>query len=234
MRFALRAGYIAHNAVRDLDRDDRPGVARQSEPRYLSGDEIVLVLSKMGDTFRPVAATCAYAGLRISEALGLTWSDVNFDEKRIDVAKQLEPDGTIRNATKTKASTALVPLLPALERELRAHRSRQAEIDLRLVKASSLVFTTQHGKPQSRRNALRALHNAGDAAGLHGENRQPIGLHDLGHSYISLALEAASLAEASLLGRHANARVTAQMYAGVNESAKAQIVSKLTRAGFGS
>jgi integrase len=163
MRFALRAGYITHNPVRDLDRDDRPGVARRSEPRYLSSDKVALLLSKTGDTFRPVAATCAFAGLRISETLGLSWGDVDFEQKRINVRRQLDPDGTIRNATKTKSSTAFVPLLPALERELRAHRSRQSEIDLRLVKSSSLVFTTSRGEPQSRRNALRALHNAGDA-----------------------------------------------------------------------
>src|SRR5262249_43745605 len=120
-----------------------------------------------------------------------------------------------------------------LERELRAHRSRQAEIDLRLVRASSLGFTTVQGKPQSPSNALRAVHNAGDAAGLHGEHVERIGNHDLRHSYIGLALDAASLAEASVLGRHANARVTAQMYAGVSERAKAQIASKLTGAGFG-
>jgi integrase len=235
MRFALRAGYVSHNVVRDLDRDDRPGVARQSEPRYLSSDEIVLVLSKMSDTFRPVASTCAYAGLRISEALGLTWSDIDFDAKSINVAKQLDPDGTIRNATKTKSSTALVPLLPALERELRAHRSRQAEIDLRLVRASSLVFTTARGKPQSRRNALRALHNAGEAVGLHGENLEPVGLHDLRHSLVANALDSnVTLAEAAVLARHANAKVTSQIYAGVSETAKAQIATKLTAAGFGS
>jgi integrase len=155
----------------------------------------------MGDNL-PSPRCDVRADLRVSEAVGLMWGDVEFDEKRI--ARQLDPDGTIRNATETKSSTALVPLLPALERELRAHRLRQAEIDLRLVRASSLVFTTSQGKPQLRRNALRALHNAGDAAGLRGENVQRIGNHDLRHSYISLALDAANLAEASLLEWHAN------------------------------
>src|SRR5262249_51624570 len=127
----------------------------------------------------------------------------------------------------------LAAIYDALERELRAHRSRQAEIDLGLVRASWLVFTTSKGKAQSRRNALRAVHNAGDAAGLHGENVERIGNHDLRHSYIGLALDAACPAAASLLGRHANARVTAQMYAGVSERAKAQIAGKLVGAGFG-
>jgi integrase len=128
-----------------------------------------------------------------------------------------------------------VPLLPALERELRAHRSRQSEIDLRLARKTSLVFTTSRGEPQSRRNALRALHNAGDAAGLNGDDVQPIGLHDLRHSFGAVALEAgATLAEAAVLARHANAKVTAQIYSGVNEEAKAKIAAKLTDAGFGS
>jgi len=78
-----------------------------------------------------------------------------------------------------------VTLLPALEREIRAHRSRQAGEDLRRVHRSSLVFTTSRGKPQSRRNALRALHAAGKAAGLNPDGAQPVGLHDLRHSFVA-------------------------------------------------
>ena len=125
LRYAVRQKLVERNIVRDLDRDDRPGFARLTEPRYLDATEVAELLAKMGDTFRPIAATCAYAGLRISEALGLTWADVDFDEQRINVSKQLDPDGTIRHQTKTKSSTGFVPLLPALERELREHRARQ-------------------------------------------------------------------------------------------------------------
>jgi integrase len=236
-RYAVRQRLVERNVVRDLDRDDRPGFARLSEPRYLAADEVKDLLAKMGDTFRPVAAACAYAGLRISERLGLAWADVDVEGKRIDVRKQLDPNGTIRHATKTKASSAFVPVLPALERELREHRSRQAGVDLRLVQPSALLFTTAGGKPQSRRNALRAVHNAGDAAGLNGEAVEPVGLHDLRHSFVALALaldSGVTLAEAAVLARHANAKVTGQIYAGVSEQAKAKIASKLTDTGFGS
>jgi integrase len=185
--------------------------------------------------FRPIAASCAYGGLRISEVLGLHWTDVDFERKTIKVWRQLDPDGSIRSETKTRASTALVPLLPALERELREHRKRQAGIDLRLVHRSRLVFTTSRGKPQSRRNALRAVHNAGDEAGLNGDGVEPVGLHDLRHSFVALALDAdVTLAEAAVLARHANAKVTGQIYAGVSEKAKAQIAAKLLAAGIGS
>ena len=125
-------------------------------------------------------------------------------------------------------------MLPALERELREHRVRQAGVDLQLVHRSRLVFTTATGQPQSRRNALRAVHAAGDAAGLNGDDVEPVGLHDLRHSLVALALDAgASLAEAAVLARHANAKVTGAIYAGVSESAKAKIASKLVDAGVG-
>ena len=114
-------------------------------------------------------------------------------------------------------------------------RGRQATVDLRLVHRSALVFTIARGKPQSRRNALRAVHLAGDAAGLNGDGVEPVGLHDLRHSFVALALDSGvTLAEAAVLARHANAKVTGAIYAGVSEQAKAKIADKLTAAGFGS
>jgi len=43
-----------------------------------------------------------------------------------------------------------------------------------------------------------------------------------------------TLAEAAVLARHANAKVTGAIYAAVGEKAKAQVASKLVDAGFGS
>jgi integrase len=234
MRYAIRQRLIERNPVRDLDRDDRPGVKRQTEPRYLDADEVRLLLSKMGDTFRPVASVAAYGALRVSECLGLEWGDVDFDAKTITVRRQLDDDLSLRDVTKTEASATSVRMLPALERELREHRRRQAEINLARVHRDALVFTTASGGPQSRRNVLRAVRKAGDAAGLNPEGVEPIGVHDLRHSLIGLALDAgASLAQAALLARHASAKVTSQVYAGLSDKAKAEASAKLVDAGFG-
>ena len=121
-----------------------------------------------------------------------------------------------------------------LERALREHRSRQATVGLHRVRADALVFTTSRGRPQSRRNALRALHAAGDAAGLNSEGRQPVGLHDCRHSYVAAGLAAgASLADVAALARHANARVTGQLYAGITDHGRETAAAKLVEAGFG-
>ena len=232
-RFGVKSGVLTRNVVRDLDRDDRPGVARLTEPRYLTAHELQRLLGELTPTFRPVVAACTFAGLRISEALGLRWRDVDFKAGMLTVSGQLGMNGE-RVPVKSEASAATLPLLPALARELQAHRSQQAGKDLRRVHAESLVFTTVRGGPQSRRNALRALHVAGDACGLNGTSREPIGLHDLRHSFCALALDAgASLAEVAALARHANARVTAAVYAGLADGGREKAAARLVDTGFG-
>jgi integrase len=82
-----------HNPVRDLDRDDRPGAHRQTEPRYLTAGELETLLAAMGDAMRPAAAACTYAALRVSDALGLRWEDIDFKAGTITIAGQLGRDG---------------------------------------------------------------------------------------------------------------------------------------------
>jgi integrase len=233
LRYGMRIGVVERNPVPDLDRDGRPSAKRQTEPRYLTTEQITTLLARMTDTFRPIAACCALAGLRASEALGLTWGDVDFTTKTITVTMQLGRDGS-RVPPKTASSMAAVPLLPALERELRAHRSRQAERNLLFVHRDALVFSTTRGKPQSHRNALRAVRNAGDELGLNGEGREPVGLHDLRHSFVAIAFaNGVTLPEVAMLARHASPSVTLAIYAGVADDAREVAVDKLVRGGFG-
>lgn len=230
LTYGVRQGVVAHNVVHDLARDDRPGARRKTEPRYLSPDELELLLLGMTDTFRPVAATCAFAGLRLSEALGLRWRDVDLKGGTLTVSAQLGPDGT-RVPLKTAASAATVPLLQRLAAELREHRSRVAGVDLVRVRPDALVFTTSRGRPHGRRNVLRAVHAAGDGAGLNGEGRERVGVHDLRHSFVAVALAAGlTLPEAAALARHANPRVTATVYAGLTDTARAGLGARLAEA----
>jgi integrase len=135
---------------------------------------------------------------------------------------------------KTTASAAPVPLLPRLARELRAHHENQRRRGFDRVRPDALVFSTTRGRPQSRRNALRAVHKAGDDVGLNGAGQEKVGLHDLRHSFVANALAAGvTLPEAATLARHADARVTAIVYAGITEQARSAIAAKLTDAGIG-
>lgn len=97
------------------------------------------------------------------------------------------------------------------------------------------MFTTSRGRPHGRRNVLRAVYAAGDAAGLNGDGRERVGVHDLRHSFVAVALAAGlTLPEAAALARHANPRVTAAVYAGPTDAARAGLGAKLASAFGGS
>jgi integrase len=233
LRFGAKHDRRIRNVVADLDREDRPGTQRLSEPRYLEADDLARILGELSDTFRPVVAVCMYAGLRISEALGLTWRDIDFTAGTLNVTAQLGPDGT-RVPVKTAASAATLHLLPALVGELKSHRDRQAATHgFGRITADAFVFQTAAGKPQSRRNALRALQAACDSLGLN-EGRSPVGLHDLRHSYCAVAFSmGVPVTEVAALARHASPRVTLQVYGGLADDGAKRATDRLAAGGFG-
>ena len=197
-----------------------PSGKRQTEPRYLTHDEVRSVFEKMTSTFKPVAQVLFYGGLRASEALALRWRDVDLDRGVLHVP-----------GTKTDASAADVPMLPVLAETLRAHRQAQAALGLHRVKPDSLVFQTFYGKPQSRRNLLRSINVASQNAGLWSEEdgREAVGAHDLRHSLAATAFDMKlTLPEVSRLLRHANPNVTATVYASMAGNAVETLQDRLS------
>ena len=184
-------------------------------PRYMETHEVKAILDKLGKEFEPVAAACYFAALRISEALSLTWDAVDFDGGRIDV-----------RAGKTKASINSAPLPLPLAKILRAHRQRQ--VDAGQFEIGGLVFKTRTGRPQSRRNALRAVNVASESVGLWSEEdgREPVGLHDLRHSAANFYFQQGVKTRAvSRLLRHANPVVTQVVYGGIAPAEEEEILN---------
>jgi integrase len=213
LRFGARRGFIDVNPVRGLERGDRPSAKRRKEPRYLDRSEIDRLLAKLGDEFRPVAATLAFAGPRVSESLALRWQDVDLTAGMLDV-----------HGTKTASSTAPVPLIADLVTELRAHRSRVATVSLARVRPDALVFSTCNNRPHHRKNVLRAIYVAGDAAKLNAPGGKRVGCHDLRHSCAGLLLAAGVPApRAAAVLRHADTRTLLTVYAGLVESQRANL-----------
>ncbi len=217
-RHAVRRGVVERNPCRDLERGDRPSAKRLTEPRYLDAEQIAFLLDGLRPEFRPIAATCAYAALRISEALALRWEHVDL------VGRVLHVPGT-----KTEASGASVPMIPILVDELRAHRDRQAQLGFERVKSEALVFQTRSGKPQSKRNALRAVHVSGDAANLNGTGRRSGSTTSVTPAPGSSSTSARRSQSAAIL-RHSTPRVTLTMYAGLLESEREALRNDLAAA----
>lgn len=167
----------------------------------------------LGDEFRPVAATCAFGALRVSEALGLRWADVDFAASEIRVGQQLGRDGRTLVAPKTRSSRGIVGMPEPLAVELRAHRDRQARRGFERIQPEALVFQTRGGKSPGRRNVLRAVQNAADKLGL-----DRLTVHGLRHSAAGL-LRSGGISDEDIAVslRHASSRVTAVMYGSRSE-----------------
>jgi integrase len=58
----------------------------------LTDKELELLLSKLKGNHYVIANIAAYCGLRVGEILGLTWNDIDFENKLIDVNKQWKFD----------------------------------------------------------------------------------------------------------------------------------------------
>ena len=204
--------------------------ARAKDQRYLDVDQVESLLASVGATFRPILVVCAWTGLRVSEALGLVWEDVDLDQGTLTVDRQLGTEGK-RVDTKTEASRATLDLLPVVVEALRAHRRGQAARGLQHVGPGALVFTTAGGRPQSRRNVLRAMQNAAEELGLNREGQAPVNIHSLRHSFVSNAIGLGlTIPEASMLARHSSPQVTAAVYSRVAETRRAEAISKLAQA----
>ena len=228
LRYAAKQEYFPISPAAGLDRDDRPSTTRLRQPRYLNAAQLGALLAKLGDEYRPIGAVLAYAGLRVSECLAVRWRDLDLEGGRLSVSAQLDRAGRTV-PLKTAASAATVDLLPALVRELRAHRARRAALGIHLVGPDALAFSTRTGKPHHQRSAFRAVQTAASAAKL-----GHVTAHDLRHSLVANALDAGlTLAEAARLARHASPAVTASVYADVLEANRESLGAKLAQAGFG-
>lgn len=216
MGFAEHRGLVQANPVIRLK---LPSGARRVEPTYLTRPELDALLGKLSDQFRPVAAVCAFAGLRVSEALGLQWQDVDFGSGEITVARQLGRDGRSLAKTKTRSSSAIVGMPAPLVAELQAHRERQGKRGFDRIGENALVFQTPSGKSPGRRNVLRAVQVQAEKLGLDG-----LTVHSLRHSCAGL-LRASGISDEDIAVslRHSSSRVTSQMYGGRSEAHRARV-----------
>jgi integrase len=211
LRYGVRRGVIESNPTKLLERGDRPSAKRRHQPRYLDRKQIDRLLTRMGDEYRPVAATLAFAALRVGEALALRWQDVDFDGQMLQVP-----------GTKTKGSAQPVPMTDDLTAVLREHRGRFPGV------GDALVFRTRNGRPHHRKNVLRAIYVSGTAAGLNEKGKKKVSPHDLRHSCAALLLAAGVPApKVAAILRHADARVTLTVYAGVVESQRSELRADL-------
>jgi integrase len=189
--------------------------------------EQATVFLKVADTHRlgPLFSAALACGLRLGEATGLRWEDVDLETGEVQVRQQLQvvDKKLVLQDLKTEKSRRTLVLPQVCVTELKAHRTKQLEERLKAGKRwvdTGLVFTTyqlcKEGKGEKTkvgaalhpRNVLRVLHGLLDDVDLPRQR-----FHDLRHGAASLLLASGvQIAEVSKLLGHSELRLTADLY----------------------
>ena len=185
---AVEREYIASSPMRKLPKRIRPAQGGASEARALDAKQLRTLIEKTATAYQPLVATLAYSGLRISEALGLVWSDIDLQAGELHVRKQLSrasKDAPAKRVQlKTRRSFRRVPISKALDEILRAHR--QDALSKGLHGSDRFVFCTLRGTPLHYKNVSdRALSPAADKAKLNPPGTPRLSFDDLRHSFAS-------------------------------------------------
>jgi integrase len=177
-RYALRRGWLADNPVGRLEAGERPRGTPQPVA-ILEGPDLARVLENAGE-YRPVFELLAYTGLRIGEALGLRWCDIDFDAALVRVRQQLSRDRTPKRL-KTDAGNRDVVLAAPVATILHDQWDASAHRD-----ADDLVFCEPDGRGLRYHCVADAFRTAVNNAGLTGRGR--ISLHSLRHGFASMLI----------------------------------------------
>jgi integrase len=209
-RFAVRRGWLADNPVSKLEPAEKP---RRStgQVSILEGHDLARLLDH-AYSYRLVFELLAFTGLRIGEALGLTWADIDHDAGLIRVHRQLSRHHE-HAPLKTEAGKREVILAPALAKQLREHRLATLH-----KRPTDFVFTTGSGRGLDYRHVGHGFRDALKRAGIHAPGR--LSLHSLRHGFASLLIaEGMNVVFVSRQLGHANPTITLTTYAHLFERA---------------
>lgn len=184
---AVKWNFLVHNPA---TRVAQPQQTRR-EMSALTVDETNRFLeSAKPDRWYPLWLLLVTTGLRPSEALGLKWPDIDFENGRIHIQRALAPSAKgawVFAEPKTRRSRRVVTLPTTTTRALQIHKVRQNTEILNAgheYKRNELVFASRTGGPLEMRNLVRRHFNQI----LKQSNVPRIRLYDLRHTCATMLL----------------------------------------------
>ena len=131
LKYAVKIDLLPTNPA---DKVERPKKSRFVGSFYDSEEVERLFVAAKGTNLEIPIFLGAFYGLRRSEALGLKWSAIDFQNNTITIRHTVTTcllDGkcvqVAQDTTKTKSSMRTLPLVPAFKEKLLSHKSQQEE-----------------------------------------------------------------------------------------------------------
>lgn len=248
---------ILHSALRDAVKSKRVPVnacdqatppsaksAKAPEMRTWTGRQLLTFLQRTdGDRYGAAWAFLATTGCRRGEALGIRWSDIDLDAGSASIRQQVIPlpkaSGVGREARivqGTKGAEARVIELDARTvTMLRTWKKQQATERLALGSGyddQGLVFPRFDGRPHHPEAFSKTFDRRVRAKAF--DDLPVIRLHDLRHTWATLALEAGvDVAVVSKRLGHSSPVVTWQTYQHVRKGMQSDAAERVADAIFG-
>jgi integrase len=230
LRQAIRDGLVTRNVAAEA----RPPRVEPFAARTLTASEARrLIETTTDDELGPLWAVLIATGLRLGEALGLSWPDVDLAAGNLTVRRSLARgwDGKpTLGSPKSERSRRTIALPAAAREALDRQRSRQDALRTAAGTAwqdrDGLVFTDAVGRPVVGRYLTPVLRKALTDAGL-----PAIRCHDLRHTAATLQLAAGvPLAVISRTLGHSTLAITADIYASVTPDLRREAADAMDRA----
>ena len=216
---AIRWEWADKNPITDV----RQSAKRLWTPDVLTPLEITALLAKLPEPLRTAAELDAFTGLRRGELIGLQWQDVNFEILVIHVRRSVVM--MVQGLPKTEASAKDVPLDAALaESLLKLKMSSPYDKPSDWVFASAKMNGKQPYWPETlwRRYGKPAVKKAGIP--------KRVGFHTFRHTYTTLLTQNhEDVKVVQELLRHANSRITLDLYAQAGMPEKRLAQSKVVK-----
>lgn len=170
----------------------RPPRAPRIEMRTLAADEVRRLFESSRDhRLHALWVLLATSGMRIGEALGLMWSDVDLDVGRVQVRRALQRQAGVGFAfTEPKTNRSRRSIFVPLGTVAALHEHRRRQQDEKEIAGPlwegehDLVFLTAKGRPIEQGHVHWTLTKTLERAGL-----PRIRVHDLRHTAASILLE---------------------------------------------
>jgi integrase len=177
---------------------------RRRKPRSLTVAEFQKFIVCLKEPFSTMALVCVCFGLRVSECLGLKWSDVDWLNNKLSVQRGIVKQRV--DDVKTIGSEQAMTIDASMAEVLKLWKqTTQFSASEDWMFASPARLGRQ---PWSYDQVLRAFVNAGTDAGI-----GKLGTHSMRHTYRSwLDAVGAPIAVQQKLMRHADIRTTMNIY----------------------
>ena len=210
LRHAERFGYVERNVAQLVD---LPKAPRPTGRSLSVGEAKALLQAAHGDRLEALIGCGLLLGLRPGEALGIQWSNIDFDANHLSVTNSLKRERNLLRLgdTKTPQSVRTLDMPVALVAMLRRRHLSQLEERVaagEMWAQGDLVFTTEIGTPIDPSNYRRTLDRLCAKADI--GHWSP---NELRHSFASLLSDAGVPLElvADAMG-HVDTRMTSAVY----------------------